>query len=754
MSRLDKGKATLRLALFGALLVPFGLLALAVTGVFGGPWASRTTAQATNGMSLDADPSTPGIQLTRVVPSGSFDILIVAHDINEPYQGYQWQLEWTDAVLDFVSNTENTGGTGLNVCAPATLNPASPGGKEWWGTGAGCVSFTGPTTFTGTLTTVTLQCAVTDGSQTEVRIVPVAEDAFGATYLAPGGAEIPTVFGGELTILCGQAPTPTPTASNTPTATFTATPTFSPSATPSPTLSPTPTATPTPFQPPNHPTHDSDVDGLSNDEEAALGSCPGLQPRYTAVPRCHVGGSLSNPLIDNPGDTDGDGLTDGVEVFTFETSVILPDSDGDGLQDGTEVGTGTSPGEVDTDGDSLADGVEFAILLTNPLSPNSDGDSCTDPQELGVNQAMGGRRSPLIPWDFFDVPVPALSSSASEGQRDRLVNMSDVLAVVAYIGTGVGRGPNATGVAYDDDVDGDGVPDGRNYDRTPSEVSGQPWRSGPPDGSVGIQDALVAIVQVGHACAPAPSAPLDDNDGDGLSDLLELSVGTCPGTSPRFQDLAQCHVGGDPGNPLIPNSSDTDADGLGDALEFFSLGSQPGLADTDGDGITDGDEYHIHRTHALRVDTDEDGVADGLEPTILTQPVNPDTDGDGCHDGTELGSNPTLGGSRTPTNPWDFFDASVPALTSVDPSGVRNRSVSIGDVLAVLFFAGTFESGGPNGNGVTYGSDVNGDGVADGLEYDRSPGSPSQPWRSGPPTGSVGIQDALIAVVQVGHHCE
>ena len=63
---------------------------------------------------------------------------------------------------------------------------------------------------------------------------------------------------------------------------------------------------------------DSDGDGLSNREEANLGSDP------------------NNP------DTDGDGLTDGEEM-ELGTAIGLVDSDGDLYEDGWEIAEGTDP---------------------------------------------------------------------------------------------------------------------------------------------------------------------------------------------------------------------------------------------------------------------------------------------------------------------------------------------------------------------------------------------------------------------------
>ena len=95
---------------------------------------------------------------------------------------------------------------------------------------------------------------------------------------------------------------------------------------------------------------DSDRDGLTNKVEESLGT------------------DSNNP------DSDGDGLTDGDEVNTYNTDPIVADTDGDGLSDGAEVNTyGTLPLVSDTDGDSVDDGEEIQEGL-DPLN----GDDCPD----------------------------------------------------------------------------------------------------------------------------------------------------------------------------------------------------------------------------------------------------------------------------------------------------------------------------------------------------------------------------------------
>jgi len=125
---------------------------------------------------------------------------------------------------------------------------------------------------------------------------------------------------------------------------------------------------------PDGPQSDSDADGLSDDEEEAIGSSPDAR------------------------DSDGDGLSDRVEVLLAPTGIdvgkkdapaactgipVGPDDDGDGLHDCEEALLGTDPTLPDSDADGIVDWIEF-LWGTNYLSPDVRSDLDQDGAPNGV----------------------------------------------------------------------------------------------------------------------------------------------------------------------------------------------------------------------------------------------------------------------------------------------------------------------------------------------------------------------------------
>jgi hypothetical protein len=96
-----------------------------------------------------------------------------------------------------------------------------------------------------------------------------------------------------------------------------------------------------------------------------------------------VGAAVLMPLAASAEikDTDGDGVQDESEI-ALGTLWGHPDTDGDGLTEGEELYTyGTGLLDVDTDDDGFWDGQEVKYTFTNPLRADTDGDGRSDTQE-------------------------------------------------------------------------------------------------------------------------------------------------------------------------------------------------------------------------------------------------------------------------------------------------------------------------------------------------------------------------------------
>ena len=153
------------------------------------------------------------------------------------------------------------------------------------------------------------------------------------------------------------------------------------------------------------------------------------------------------------------------------------DADTDGLRDDVETNTGVYIAPSDTG--------------TNPAVADTDGDACGDGHEvlhLGL--------SPVNEWDFYSVPAPALFASIDPllDVKDNRVSAFDAQAIFAYYRAGASTGKTV----YDQDLNGNAIPDGIEYDRS---YAG-PGMTGPPDGVVRAQDAQLAFAQFkkGYKC--------------------------------------------------------------------------------------------------------------------------------------------------------------------------------------------------------------------------------------------------------------
>jgi hypothetical protein len=213
--------------------------------------------------------------------------------------------------------------------------------------------------------------------------------------------------------------------------------------------------------------YDADGDTIADSWEIRYFSEAGEDPVLdlaAILARCAPGGDLDTDGLDNlaefnvgshpgDGDTDDDGLGDGVETGTATwisagdtgTNRLKPDSDGDGLLDGQEnnsgtyvsvTATGTNPNLADTDGDAFNDYLEIA-RLTNPVS------NASTPGAFSA--------SPLVDLDAQALTLGPLTSWANTGTIGRsfdadfspLVETVGGVKGVSFFGSEVMTGPVA-----------------------------------------------------------------------------------------------------------------------------------------------------------------------------------------------------------------------------------------------------------------------------------------------------------------------
>ncbi|MCA9491202.1 MAG: hypothetical protein KC621_14830 [Myxococcales bacterium] len=226
-----------------------------------------------------------------------------------------------------------------------------------------------------------------------------------------------------------------------------------------------------------------------------------LLDTWTAIDDASV--SFDVELPDAVSDTDGEGLSDAVEICETDTDPTLADTDGDGLDDRAEVeDVGSDPLDDDSDDDGVLDGAE-----TDAGTPrDSDGDGISD-------------------WDDPDDDGDGLPT-AVEGTEDH-----DGDGVDDHLDPDSDDDGWLDGVEGTIDTDGDGLPDYLDDD---------------DDG-----DGFPTITESGA-----------DSDGDGVDDHLEADDDDdgIP-TSIERDDAAT--FGTDVDGDGLPNWQDPDADGDG-----------------------------------------------------------------------------------------------------------------------------------------------------------------------------------------------
>ncbi|MFO0727445.1 MAG: Ig-like domain-containing protein [Myxococcota bacterium] len=461
---------------------------------------------------------------------------------------------------------------------------------------------------------------------------------------------------------------------------------------------------------------DDDGDGLTNARERQIGT----DPHNPDTDGDHlsdgveVNGGLTNPLDD---DSDEDGVLDGNEdtnhngvVDAGETDPRAADSDGDGVQDGTEIGlsapqgvgtssasfvpdrdpsTTTAPTVADTDGDGLSDGAEdrnhdgrVDVAETDPNDQDSDDDGVTDSQE----------RQPFVDSDGDGL----INARDADSDNDGIFDGTEQGVTMASAGTDTTRGafiPDADTSSTTDplnaDTDGGGASDGAEDPNHNGKID--PGERDPNDPRDDVN-------------------PPGDSDGDGLSDQEEVAIGTDPHDADSDDDGVR--DGAEP-NP----TEDSDGDGLINALD----------PDSDNDGLFDGTELGL-----TTPDTDTRTVrgffvADA-DPTTHTNPLLADSDQGGVDDGAEdANHNGAIDvGETDPLDPRDDrppLDSDNDGLTDAE-----ERSAGTDPMDADSDDDGVIDGEEPNWRVDTDGDgridaldpDSDGDGILDGTELAKT----------------------------------
>ncbi|MBK8256574.1 MAG: DUF11 domain-containing protein [Polyangiaceae bacterium] len=420
---------------------------------------------------------------------------------------------------------------------------------------------------------------------------------------------------------------------------------------------------------------DSDGDGLVDDLEILIGTDP------------------------NDGDSDDDGVADGAEPSLDLDSdgdglinAVDPDSDNDGLFDGTELGLGCGGAGTNSGAGNCVADADGGATKTDPLDADSDDGGVSDgAEDVNLNGSIDGTETD--PNDGGD------DNQGTDSDGDGLTNDLEIQ---------IGTDPN------DGDTDNDGLSDGQEPNPSADSDGDGLINALDPDSD---NDGLFDGTEMGKDCAGPGTDPAAGNcipDGDGGSTTTSpLDPDTDDGGVSDGSEDTNLNGVIDEGetNPNEPSddsaNADDDGDGLSNSVEI-TLGTNPNDGDSDDDGLSDGLEPNPGS------DTDGDGQINALDS---------DSDNDGLFDGTEMGKDcngagtdttknqctPDGDGGATTTSPLDS-DTDDGTVSDGDEDANHNGVVDSGETDPNNGMDDLGGTGGTGGNGGTGGGNTGGGG--------------------------------------------
>ncbi|MCP4848085.1 MAG: hypothetical protein GY899_09095, partial [Verrucomicrobiaceae bacterium] len=446
----------------------------------------------------------------------------------------------------------------------------------------------------------------------------------------------------------------------------------------------------------------------------------------------------------NSADTDEDGLNDGAEVFTHETNPHVADSDGDDFTDGAEVNAGTDPNNEDS-----VPGLDIIDLSFPPLvgGPGA-GQNAYEPNfdEPGLSFQENHYGAGVLTHDNTDQNYDRVVVNP-----EAWIPTRSKTQVEPYFDHGGGgfQTPSGGNKPW---IDGGGEDFSVRVNGYVllKQTGTYTIHLGADDTNYFVIDTPNGPVNIKHNCCPQDIQgtfivttpgyyPFDNLFCErGGGDWADVSI-SGPGIPGRVAlgDVAA-------GSPTIYTIKLNDVDSDGDLLpdwwenEFAdNLTSLSGLDDSDfdEDSLTDLEEYE-NGTDPSKTDTDGDGLDDAVETNTGTfasasdtgtDPNNSDTDGDGISDSVESNSGVFAGAADTGTNPHakdtdaDGFSDGTEVNAGTNPVNANDFPASL---LAYYDFEGDLTDKGDFGNDGTFSGAANL--VAEGAPAGASPGGSAQ----------------------------
>ncbi|QJE97464.1 discoidin domain-containing protein [Luteolibacter luteus] len=398
-------------------------------------------------------------------------------------------------------------------------------------------------------------------------------------------------------------------------------------------------------------------------------------------------------LLLDDNDFDNDGLSDGLEVNTYNTNPRVTDTDGDGLSDGAEVNTHhSSPTSLDSDGDFFPDGYEAQAGTALDSAAST-------PNNLVITN-LGTGTGALLDFDLTD-PENDGSDATAEGSGFNWVSVTSNGAAALF-----SPGESAANV-FDNKVGGGemkwccgGNSAPQNITVEFSQYTSLQYFTITSSNDAPERDPRVWEIQGSNdGLTFAPIVRINYTGGQiwtARNQVLQIALPTrsLPYKFIRYQSLTTGsgnHALGELEYFGLQNNADADADLLPKLYEDLypailsdAVASDAAL-DSDNDGLSNLEEFQ-RGTKPDDDDTDDDGLKDGLElDQYFTNPFVADTDGDGLSDGAEVNGDPVHNFTSDPTladTDGDLFKDGYEVAQGSDPDSDTSTPYGVSVSLA------------------------------------------------------------------------